>query len=161
MKSCLRNLITVAVLFGVSLAKTHATEPKVQILTDREMASVEGGLCIFSQCQPGLPTGKCQPVPADYKDLCLPTTCSVELDQIGNTVVFACVLKGEYTCTGGGAYRECIPAIVDVCLSSPTNVCGSLVLPFCKADLAEKTCICGVNYTQTPCDWTNCILPSQ
>jgi bacteriocin-like protein len=146
-------------LLCLSQGHARAASVKVESLTDKELASVEGGFCLIETCQTGKPTGKCQTHPPTFQGLCLPKTCSylpIEVPLVGEVEV--CTLRGQYTCTDPGGYRACITgSLLDVCLYSSINVCGTIAEPFCSESLKDHTCTCSVNYTETSCDWTNCI----
>jgi hypothetical protein len=156
----IQHLILLSVMTYLCLGWAHAGGPTSQILSEREMASAEGGFCTFSKCQTGVPTGKCQPHPPTMLGLCPRGTCRFvvrEIPLVGE--IDLCILFGHYTCTGQGGYRKCIAgSIGDVCWNSDINVCGTITQPACTENIQNKTCNCSIDPTNDPCDWTNCLL---
>jgi hypothetical protein len=156
MKFQIRSLILLSMILCLPLAHAHVAGKKVEVLTDRQMASVEGGFCLIEKCETGAPSGNFQTFPPTFAGLCLPRTCLFEEFPSALGMVKVCRLAGQYTCTGGG-YRKCITGkLWDLCWYSSINVCGTNVEPFCAEDPREGTCLCGVRDTAEACDWTNC-----
>ena len=159
MKFQLRNLFFLSMILCLSLANARASGKNVELLTDSQMAAIEGGFCLIETCQTGAPTGKCQTHAPTFLGVCPNGTCQYKtLDIPLFGVVEICQLFGQYTCSSPVGYRACITGkLLDVCLYSSINVCGNIVEPQCSESLQEHTCTCQVNYTEEPCDWTNCI----
>ena len=157
MKFWIRNLFILSMILSLQLANARASEKKVELLTDSQMASVEGGFCLIETCETGAASGNCQTVPPTFGGLCLPRTCIFEEYSSALGTVDVCRLWGQYTCTGG-TYRKCITGkLWDTCWYSSINVCGTIVEPFCAENLREGTCLCGIDETAEACDWTNCV----
>jgi bacteriocin-like protein len=149
-------------VFICLVAAGRAAADGVQVLSDKDLAQVTGGLCPFSTCETGLPSGNCQPIPPTMAGLCLARTCTTKIEEIGNTRAVQCILIGKVTCTGIGGYRQCVTGkIWNICWNSDQNVCGTLVEPHCAYNMADERCDCSLLLEQTPCDWTNCLLESQ
>jgi hypothetical protein len=162
MKDKRRYLILAAIIQVLLSATLHAEGSNAQILTDDEMASVRGAFCAFQKCQTGVATGKCQPIPNVNAALCTPKTCTFSAETFAGIELVGCTLTGQVTCTKNASYRQCIAgSLTDICWQSSINVCGTLVEPTCKIDLANRTCDCLVLRPDESCDWTNCLLGGQ
>jgi hypothetical protein len=163
MKFQLRNLILGTILGGtLSLGSAHAAGSKPQVLSDREMAAIEGGFCLFKKCETGAPSGRCQPLAPTYQALCQHGTCLWVLEPTGMGPFAVCKLLGMSTCTRKANYRSCIQGSANtVCWPSNAIICGSSIDPICQENLQDKTCECSVHPTSAPCDWTDCLLESQ
>jgi hypothetical protein len=158
----MRLMRTNQVYLGFALILTfgcaQAAGIKKEILNDRQMAAIKGGFCLVETCETGVPTGKCQVIPANFAGVCPKGTCRFWVIDSGFGEVDVCTLFGHYTCTGTGGYRKCITGkLWDICTYSSVNVCGDIYEPFCTENIQEHTCTCNARLTGDPCDWTNCV----
>jgi len=156
MNTYLRQLILILAVMALPV-EAHASIRGAQILSDQELATIKGGFCPFEKCETS-PTGVCQPVPPNVAALCALATCRYTQSVVLNVEVYGCALAGKETCSKSRSYRQCVLAFeLSTCSNgSDTTYCGFIVDPTCTVDSADRTCICGIDNTSTPCEWTNC-----
>ena len=150
-------LIALALAF---MGCARAGEGKVKTLDDKQMASIEGGFCLYWKCQDGTGTGSCQPINNDTVDLCAKVKCSLNIDMEGNTEVLQCQINNEaVTCSQAGTYIQCVRSkIPTICVSDLNSTdCGELVQTYCFPDIKHRRCLCDSGTDTTPCDWTSCL----
>ena len=161
MKNPLYRFILGLVLASLSALSGHAAGNKLEVLSDRQLGSIEGGYCLFWKCEGGPGTAPCQPVKDDTIDLCKTVSCKLVIDMEGNTEVLECELSGETeTCSEASTYVQCIRSREPtLCVRSQEDRgCGDLVMTYCFPDIKHRKCFCDSGTDGTACDWTSCVF---
>jgi hypothetical protein len=156
MKTKLAKLLLItALMLGFSLS-TRAANGGVTVLDDHQLATIKGGFCPFEICEDAPGTGICQTIPP--ATLCDLTRCVYSVEAYGTTDVYKCLFDGEYTCSSTASYRQCILHFsLSACSYGNDLQCGFIVQPGCTPDIPNRSCLCHVDSTDVPCDWTDCV----
>jgi len=160
MKTYLRRFTLGVALVFLSAGSVNAGGTKAEVLSDRQLGSIEGGYCFFWKCEGEPGTGECQPIADDTTDLCKTVTCKLEVDMEGNTEVLQCQISGEtLTCSQSSTYIQCVRASNPAICIRDFNAqgCGDLVQTYCFPDIKHRKCVCDSGTDGTPCDWTSCL----
>ena len=136
----------------------HASEQKIKILNDHELAAIKGGFCFLEKCEDPPGSGICQPFGPIAQTICDFTKCTYDEEIDGNTRVYRCVYGGPTTCTNSATYRQCVLSFTQSsCFDGPLGPCGFNIVPDCLPIPPDRMCACFAKLTDEPCDWTDCV----
>jgi bacteriocin-like protein len=150
--------LAIALALCLTAGGARASDQKIKILNDNELAAIKGGYCFLQTCESYPGTGICQPFPPIPEAVCAFTFCQWTEEVDGQMVIDSCGFMGPITCTDPTTYQQCVLSFTQsTCLDGPITPCGFCYVPACHVDRVDRICVCTGQETNEPCDWSNCV----